>query len=185
MRLLKFFFLPLTLILSACSSIVNVDYDPGTDFTHFKTFTIKDEPVRVAQDTRLNSPFMRQRVVHELDIALSAKSFKKMSAKADLQVKYFLDIKPAWEFQDSGITVGLGTSGYNSGIAFAYSHPTSESTSFDKLMLTVDIYSTATNKLVWRGSLAYRLDNGSTPDSYSELIKEMVVEILKKFPPTK
>lgn len=183
MRLLRLFFLSLTLILSACSSIVNVDYDQGMDFTHFKTFTVQAKPVRVAQDTRLNSPFMQKRVVQELESVLSAKSFKQVTATADLQVKYFMDIKTAWEYQDSGVSVGIGTVSGNSGFAFAFSHPVNDSGSYDKLMLTIDIISTATNKLVWRGSLAYRLENGSNPESYTELVNDMVVEILKKFPP--
>lgn len=183
MRLLKLLLLSLSFILSACSSIVNVDYASGTDFTHYKTFTIQDKPVRVAKDTRLNSPFMQQRVVQGLEDALTAKGFNKGTASADLQVKYFLDIKQEWEARDSGVSVGVGTATGNSGFAFLYSQPTNDSGSYDKLMLTIDLVSTATNKLVWRGSLAYRLSNGNNPETYTELVNEMVVEILKNFPP--
>lgn len=156
MRFFKLLFL--SLLLSACSSIVNVDYDKEADFSQIKTFSIETKPVRVSTDTRVNSPFMLQRVVRELDSALAAKNYRKMSADADVEIKYFLDIKQEIEIQDSGVTLGVGTSSGNTGFAFAFSHPSGDSGSFDKLVLTIDMFSSKTNKLIWRGSLAYRLE---------------------------
>jgi len=81
------------------------------------------------------------------------------------------------------MAIGLGSYGYHSGIGFGFSIPVGETNSIDKLVLTIDIISIKSNKLIWRGSVAYPLYEGATPETYNQLIKELVTDILKKFPP--
>ena len=172
-----------SLMLSACASGVNIDYDKDTNFKEFKTYNVEKTPIRVSADTRINSPFMQQRVVKELGRVLTKKGFQHLKANTELTVKYYLDIKQEIETEDSGVSIGFGRSSHHSAIGFGFTVPVGETSSIDKLVLTIDMTSSKTGELIWRGSLGYSLVEGATPETYSLLIKNLVAEILKNFPP--
>ena len=170
--------------LSACTSMVNVDYDRSTDFSSYKTYSIVSKPVRISMDTRINSSFMQQRVVNELNAVLTKNGFQNNNEKADFNVKYFLDIKREIETHDSGVvSIGLGSTSHHSAVGLGFNIPIGEATSVDLMVLTIDIISSKTNQLLWRGSLGYSLYDGAGPDTYTELVNDLVEEILKNFPP--
>lgn len=181
MRFIKIIFF--SFMLSACASAVNIDYNKDINFTSFKTYNIEKNPVRVSVDTRIDSPFMQQRVVKELDAILTKKGFKFSKDNAELRVKYYLDIKRDFETESSGVSIGFGSFGYHSAVSFGLTIPVGETYSVDKLVLTIDMLSTKTGELVWRGSLANLLYEGATPESYNELVNELVTDLLKDFPP--
>lgn len=181
MRIIYIIFI--SLMLSACATSVNIDYDKNINFTALKTYNVVEEPVRVSGDTRINSPFMQQRVVNEIKTTLTMNGFENLKQNAELQVKYYLDIKQEIETQDSALSVGFGTSSYHSAVGIGFTVPVGETSSIDMLVLTIDVVSTKTNKLLWRGSLGYSLYEGANPETYNKLVKELVVEILENFPP--
>ena len=182
MRLIYLTFI--SILLSACASIVNLDYDKTVNFNSYSTYTINNEPVRVTGDTRINSPFMQKRVVDELNIALAKKGFKNVKNNAQLEVNYFLDIKQEYETDDSGfVSIGFGSSSRHSAIGLGFNIPIGEVSSLDKLVLTIDFVATDSQKLIWRGTLGYPLYEGATPDTYNSLVNKLVAEILEKFPP--
>ena len=171
------------LFLSACSSMVNIDYDRSINFNSLTRYNIHTKPVRVTDDTRVNTPFMQQRIVHAIDVALANKGFEKTSKNNDLDIKYYLDLKQDFETDESAISIGFGSSSYHSAVGFGFAMPVGETYSIDKLVLTIDMFSNKTKKLLWRGSLAYRLASGATPESNIKMVKELVEEILERFPP--
>ncbi|GMR16764.1 MAG: DUF4136 domain-containing protein [Gammaproteobacteria bacterium] len=181
MRVLNLIFI--SFVLTACASSVNIDYDKSTNFTSFTSFSIDKKPVRTSADTRINSPFMQQRVVNELRQRLTDKGYENLNKKSELKVKYYLDIKHEIETQDSGVAIGFGTSSYHSAVGLGFNIPIGETTSIDLLVLTIDIVSAKTGKLLWRGSLGYNLYEGATPETYSRLINGLVTEIMENFPP--
>ena len=171
------------LFLLACSSTVNVDYDKSFNFNQLKSFRIQEKPIRISPDTRVNSPFMQQRVFKEINAAMLKKGFVKNDINVELEIKYYLDIKTEVESYGSEFSVGFGSFGHHSSVGFGVNFPPEESRSIDKLVLTIDIFFKQSNKLVWRGSATELLQNGSTPESYTVLIRQLVAEILNKFPP--
>lgn len=182
MRVLNLIFI--SLFLTACASPVNVDYDKGTNFGSFTSYSIDKKPVRISADTRINSPFMQQRVVSELRKRLTDKGYENLNKKPELKVKYYLDIKHEIETQDSGgLAIGFGTSSHHSAVGIGFNIPVGEATSIDLLVLTIDIVSAKTDKLLWRGSLGYHLYEGATPETYTSLVNGLVAEILENFPP--
>jgi len=182
MRIINIVFI--SFMLSACTSMVNVDYDRSTNFSAYKTFAIEAKPVRISADTRVNSSFMQQRVVNELNATLTKNGFQNIKQNADFSVKYFLDIRREIASQDSGVvSIGFGSSSRHSAIGLGFNIPIGETTSIDYLVLTIDVVSTKTNNLLWRGSLGYSLYEGASPETYTKLINELVEEILKSFPP--
>ena len=181
---MRFIIVFTSIMLSACTSMVNVDYDRGTDFSSYKTYSIESKPVRISTDTRINSSFMQQRVINELHTALTNNGFQNINKNTDFNVKYFLDIKREIGTQDSGVvSIGFGSSGHHSAVGVGFNIPIGETTTIDMLIMTIDIVSTKTNKLLWRGSLGYSLYEGAGPETYSKMVNELVEEILKNFPP--
>jgi len=182
MRILNILLLPL--ILTACASPVNIDYDKNTNFGLFTSYSIDEKPVRISADTRINSPFMQQRVVNELTQKLSEKGYENLNKKSELKIKYYLDIKHEVETQDSGgVAIGFGTSSHRSAVGLGFNIPIGETTSVDLIVLTIDVVSAKTDKLLWRGSLGYDLYEGATPETYTSLVKSLVAEIMENFPP--
>ena len=181
MRLINLLFV--YLFLSACSSMANIDYDRNVNFKSFNSYNIQITPVRVDDDTRINTPFMQQRIVKAIDIVLAKKGFTKKNKEDNLNVKYYMDVQKDLETDDSGLYMGFGSSGYNSSIGFGFAVPVGETYSVDKLVVTIDMLSAKTGKLVWRGTLASRLVDGATPESNTQMINELVAGILKNFPP--
>ena len=181
MRLINLSFV--YLFLSACSSIANIDYDRSVNFKSFNSYNIQIKPVRVDDDTRINTPFMQQRIVRAIDTALTKKGFANTNKKGDLNVKYYMDIQKDLETDDSAFYMGFGTSGYHSAMGFGFSIPVGETYSVDKLVITIDMFSMKTGKLVWRGTTAYHLAGGATPESNTQMVNVLVSEILENFPP--
>ena len=164
--------------------MVNVDYDHETNFNPYKTFNVNTTPVRVTEDTRINSAFMQQRIVSELNKALKIKGFKSINKNQSFDVHYYLDIKQDFETQNSGsVSIGMGSFSRHSSVGFGLTVPVGEAYSVDILVLTIDIVSSKSKKLIWRGSLGYHLYEGATPETYTTLIKNLVTEILKEYPP--
>lgn len=173
----------LSLILTACASPVNIDYDRNVNFSSFTSYSLDKKPVRISTDTRINSPFMRQRVANELMLKFADKGYENLAHKAELKIKYYLDIKQEFETQDSGVAIGFGSAGHHSAMGIGFNIPIGEAISIDLLVLTIDIISAKTNKLLWRGSLNSPLYEGATPETYNDLVKRLVLEILENFPP--
>ena len=181
MRLINLLFI--YLFLSACSSVANIDYDRSVNFKSFNSYNIQIKPVRVDDDTRINTPFMQQRIVKAIDIVLAKKGFTKTNKKGNLNVKYYMDIQKDLETEDSALYMGFGSSGYHSAVGIGFMVPVGETYSVDKLVVTIDMFSTKTGKLIWRGSLASHLVDGATPESNTQMVNELVAVILKNFPP--
>jgi hypothetical protein len=171
------------LFLSACSSMANIDYDKDINFKSFATYSIQNEPVKVTDDTRINSSFMLSRIVSAIDTSLEKKGLSARAEKASLKVKYYLDVKRDIETESSGVSVGFGTFSRHSSINFGFMIPVGETQSIDRLVLTIDMLSTKTGELIWRGSLTRSLYEGATPESYNQLVNELVTDLLENFPP--
>ena len=181
MRIFNLIFI--SLFFTACASPVNVDYDKNINLNSFTSYSITKNPVRTSTDTRINSPFMQQRVIDELKYRFEEKGYKPSPSKSEINIKYYLDVKHEIETLDSGVAIGFGSISHHSSVGIGLNVPIGETTSIDSLVLTIDIYSTKTNKLVWRGSLGSYLYEGATPETNSNLVKRLVGEILERFPP--
>lgn len=181
---MKKLLLPLSfLFLSACATSVNVDYDTKTSFAGLKTFQVQAKPEAIPNDPRVNSPFMKQRITKAVGDQLSLKGMSFVKTSPDVIVKYHLGIKQELESDDSGVSIGIGTSSRHTAIGFVYGFPATEVATVENLAITIDIVNAKDNQLLWRGSLARQLYSGSTPESNTVLINGMVKEILDLFPP--
>ena len=181
---MKNLLLPLSFIfLSACATSVNVDYAPGTSFSGLKTFQVQAQPEAIPNDPRVNSPFMKQRITKAVGDQLTIKGMSFVKTSPDVIVKYHLGVRQELESDDSGVSIGFGTSSRHSAIGFAFGFPATEVDTIENLAITLDVVNAESKQVLWRGSLARQLYAGSTPESNTALINGMVQEILSQFPP--
>lgn len=171
------------LLLTACMSMANVDYDRSVNFKSFPTYSIQKEPVKTGDDTRVTTPFMQERIVNAINVELINKGLAKKDKSASLNIKYQISVIRDVETEGSTVSFGFGTGGHHTAIGMGFVIPVGETYTVDKLLLTIDMYSAETKELVWRGSLGYRMDGGSTPESYTRMVNDLVKEILKEYPP--
>lgn len=183
MRLISLFFM--IIFLSACSSMAYIDYDKNFHFQKLKTFTVQKNAEGVADDPRINTPFMQQRIVEAIETNLLAKGFVKTIKQGDITIKYYLDVKQDIETESSSVSLGFGSAGRHSAVGFGFIVPVGEAYSIDKLILTIDMIAADSNKLTWRGSLANRLATSATPQTITVYVNKLVAAILENFPPKK
>src|SRR5678816_4877128 len=103
MKLLRVFMVLSFLLLVTCSALaqkVNVNWNKGTTFTGYKTYTW-------AKGTPAVNPLMGDRIVQEIDTQLTAKGLQKVDASAnpDLVVIYHAgrDTETRINTMDTGI----------------------------------------------------------------------------------
>jgi hypothetical protein len=181
MRLISL--LLLFISLTACAPMVSIDYDRSVNFKSLTTFTVQTKPVKVDDDTRITTPFMQERIVNAINNELTNKGYKYKDNNSDVIIKYHIDVVRDLETDESTVSFGFGTSGHHSSIGMGFIIPVGEAYTIDNMVLTIDVVSTKTNKLIWRGTLGYRLDAGATPERYNRMANDLVREILTLYPP--
>ncbi|MDR9435343.1 MAG: DUF4136 domain-containing protein [Thiohalophilus sp.] len=176
-----FILLLVSLQLVACSTTVNVDYDQSIDFATIRNFKLETKPIKISDDPRIDSSLMQQRVVTAIREVLTRKGLQT-SPTPDVHVSYRIDVKQEIESDPSGVSVGVGTFSRNVGIGFGYGFPAADVESYDRIILTIDFHNPA-DKLLWRGSDSRRLTSGSTPETLTRLVNDLVEAILERYPP--
>lgn len=167
----------------SCASTVNVDYDQTYNFATVKTFSLQSKPAKISDDPRLNSPMMQQRMVSAIQAGFQAKGLRSDDKAPDVRITYRIDVKQEIESDRTRVSMGIGTYGRHVGVGVGYGFPASDVESYDSMVMTIDMTVPQTGKLIWRGSDSRRLYTGSTPESNTKLVNELVENILKKYPP--
>lgn len=176
------FILTSIVLLAACGTTVNVDYDKQANFQALRTFNLMPSPETKTGDTRLDSPLVDKRIREAIVTYLTTRGYKKVEDNPDFAVAYQLGLRQ--EVDSSRATMAVGVGGYypHSAIGMTYGYP-GYIESYERGILTIDILQGSDKKLTWRGSSGRRLYNGSTPEKSDKEINAVVQEILEKFPP--
>jgi len=168
--------------LAACSGIsVTSDWDPGVDFSQFKTFAVLEETQQSVN--RLVDQRIRAAIVAEL----TAKELRQVDTpdKADLAIDYQITT----EQQTSHHTVhsGWGARGYRSSRHTHWRTPTGTSrttqVNFTVGTLVIAAFQMSDKELVWEGSASGTVNPSSGPEQREQRINDAVQRILKDFPP--
>ena len=143
---------------------VTTDYDHGTDFSQYKTYSW------VPSKNPAKDPLWNQRIIDNIDRQLAAKGLKKVEGDAGLYVTYNGGLKENVSLQ------GFGTGGRWVGGSFSVNKVTElEGT------LIVDLYDVQGKRLVWRG-IATETVSKKTEKNISKLEK-VVEKLFKEYPP--
>jgi hypothetical protein len=183
-------------VISACSGLqVNQDYDPSTDFGHYRTFAWAPEPSPGSGHVLIDSPLMDRRIRTAIERTLKSGGYPPAeNGRPDFFVTYQLVVKSRIEVSTIGPAFGWGAypfgyRGYPYGY-WGYPYPywggidyTTFVDQYDVGTLIIDLTDAKTNRLFWRGIGERRLSQQSTPEKTTEMVNRTVAEILAQYPP--
>ena len=171
------------LLLSACAATTNVDYRTGYDFTAIRAIVVDAPEQTGSRDPRISGPLIDTRVNTAIKQALAGRGYRVVEQDANARLTWQLATKAGLESDNSGVSFGFGSYGRHSAMGVGYGFPFYDVESYDEAVLTIDILAAADGGLLWRGSAKRRLGDGLTPEKLTELVNDLVNEVLAQFPP--
>lgn len=165
-----------TLVLAcaafACSTLqISTDYAPGTDFSKYETFTIK-------QGAPPKNQIAADRVAGALTSALEARGFKGVPDGGDLSV--YLHFQAGKETQLN--TTGYGYGGWG-GWRWGGGMQTTTVQEIPTGTLVVDLVDGKTNGAVWRGIAKDEISTSATPEERNRKVADVFAALFENFPP--
>lgn len=173
MKILKL--LILFVFVSSCSSVrVNFDYEPTTNFSHYKTYNYYS-------DMQMGmSELDAKRFLDILDAQLKQKGLE-LSATPD----FFIDIKSS-EYQNpqrSAVGVGVGGTGRNVGGGISIGLPVGQSNVNRQII--IDFVDENKSGLFWQAVTESSYNPNATPEKRETILIQVVTKALEGFPPKK
>ena len=173
--------LPMSLI-AVCSFAQDVRYNyaPGQDFSLYKTF----KWVQIKGAEQLNA-LADQQLKSAVEAEMARKGLVKATGdSADLFLGYQVSLSQEKQFNtlDSGWGYGAGwRGGWYGGGGGGFSSTTTETIQIGQVDL--DMYDSAQQKLVWRGTVSRALDTKAKPEKRQKNLTKAIAKLLKNFPP--
>ena len=156
------------LVASAALSAqkVTVEFDQASDFTHYKTFAIRDGQLN-SRNVILNSELVKKRIEADIERDLTARGLTVTTGRPDLNVRYhFGSARRAEVERYPAGWRGLGTR--------VVRVPYTEGT------LVIDLRDPSTRSLVWRGISSEEKSDAAKIESR---LDDMVRKAIEKYPP--
>lgn len=181
------------LVLSACASPkIGYDYDPGANFSTYRTYEWLPGNQEKTGDRRVDNSQLDIRIRTAVGAQLHVKGYRAANDRPDFYVAYSAllnDMTPdvSSRYYSQGMAGGpfvlsVDTRSPNGATTGAIP-PANDSSSYLTGTLLIDIVDAASNKLVWRGTAAGAVDPGLTSVERDERIRRIVRDILSHFPP--
>ena len=149
---------------------VKYNYEPGTDFSKYKTYKWIDVP-----DAQYPDQLTSNMIKGAIDSQLAQKGLTKTeNDKADLYVAYQIAISEEREWYATGYGGRYRTMG---GMGTATSSTIKIGT------LVLDMYDVAEKKQVWHGDATKTLDPSKDPQKNKEKMDKVAKKLLKNYPP--
>ena len=176
MKKLKFLsLLALLIVATSCTSVrVATDYDRNANFGNYTSFAFYKPGIDKAKISDLD----KKRILRAIDTELSAKGIQK-SETPTILVSIFTKEQERVDVYNNNFGWGWGWNPWWYG--GYWGNTVSRST---EGQLYIDLIDAKTNELVWQGVGSARLYTGSNLDKKEERIREIVREILAKYPPS-
>ena len=163
------------LVLSGCSASIPVetDYDPGQDFSSFRSFAWHDQ-------ARAPSPLVADRIRGAIETRLTARGYSRVEPDAgpDFRVGFTAVAEQALRVDE--MTSSMGYSNRRWGVGVSSRTRLEE---YTRGTLIVDIIDASGENLLWRGVSARTLGEGRSPEERDSDVMEIVTAILQQFPP--
>jgi hypothetical protein len=168
---MKQYFGKLFLVLIAAGvalATVTTDYSRSADFSHYKTYSW----IKIS----VEDPLWEDRISAAVDSQLTAKGWTKVPVDGDAAVAAYGSTHTQKTLQTW--YEGFGGRWFWHGFGDGMATTTVEETPVGTLM--VDIFDSATNKLIWRGIASDTLSG--KPEKDEKKMDKAVTEMFKKFP---
>jgi hypothetical protein len=151
---------------------VRTDYQPGTDFSAYKTFTMND----ARSDA---NPFAADRIRRAIAVQLTAKGLRQVERDGDLGVhvhaRMRVDTKvEVWNTGGWGYGYGRGWGGGNTYV---------DVRNVPVGTLVVDLVDRVKGEAAWRGVAQGTVDQDASPEQSEQRINAAVEKLFASFPP--
>ena len=148
---------------------VKTDYNKGTNFAAYKTFQWIKEP-------KTTNPLIKQRVMDEINAALTARGLKLVTSDADLCIA-------AHAATNEERTLNTFYNGFGGGWRWGggFGSATTTVNTYEVGSLVVDIFDARTKDAVWRGTSSKTLSGN--PEKNAESLNKAIEKMFKNFPP--
>ena len=148
---------------------VTTDFNKSADFTPYKTFMWIKEP-------KTTDPLVRQRVIDDVNAALSAKGLQLVTSNADLCIA-------AHAATQQERTLNTFYDGFGGGWRWGggFGSATTTTSTYEVGTLVVDIFDAKTKEAIWRGTSSKTLSDN--PQKNAETLNKAVEKMFKDFPP--
>ncbi len=187
-KLLILLFLSLLFAATATlSQDVRYNFDRKTDFSKFKTYKWV-----VLKDASQLDSLVDKQIKDAIDAELAGKGLTRTEADpADLFIGYQASMDKEKEF--TTLTTATGPWGYGVGWYPGWYGPgstpgttmtTQQETTIYVGQLALDMYDSANQALVWRGTVTKTLDPKASPEKRQKNLTKAVSKLLKNFPPS-
>jgi hypothetical protein len=155
-----------------CSTLqVNSDYAPGTDFSKYKSFSIKRGEAGQYQ-------IAADRVMNALESALKARGFTSVPEGGDLNV--FMHVTIGKDTQIN--TTGYGYGGWG-GWRWGGGMQTTTVQQIPTGTLVVDLVDAKTKTAVWRGIAKDEIKTTATSEERNQHVNDAAAQLFAGFPP--
>lgn len=150
------------------------DFDKNTDFTKYKTYSLKD-------GTPVGDALIDKRIIDAIHLELAAKGLTRNDAAPDLAVVYHVAFDKKQDIQTFSTGIGYGPYGYGWGGGWG----TTDVRVIEILMgtLVIDFADANRKEIVFRGIGVKEVNVQAKPEKRDKSISEAVKKILKNYPP--
>ena len=175
MRLVASIVIILSLLAAGCAAgiPVEMDYDPGQDFSKLRRYAWHDQ---VGAPNQL----VETRIRGAIDDGLAARGYVRVESagESDFRVSFTAVAEQALDFDSVSSSMTYRRRGWGVGVG-----TTTRVREYTRGTLVVDVIDPSGENLLWRGASARKLSQERTPEEKDQDVREIVTAILKEFPP--
>jgi Domain of unknown function (DUF4136) len=157
-----------------------VDFDHGTHFSSYKTYSWGDSADGTSRDSLFPNQLMRERVAAYIEEALAARGYKRVPSGGDLVISYRIDVtqEPVYTTFSNGFGPAWG---WDNGWGWGSGFSTTTVQSYYEGTVVIDMVDANHQKLVFQGASSQ--DISSRPEKNTKRLCKAVQEIFEKYPP--
>lgn len=173
MRIAPALMAALALGMAACSTLeLNTDYNPGTDFAKYRTFSFME-------GAKPKNPVSRRSVEYAVGMALEGKGLKNVETGGDLLIygHFVLDEKLVVDTYGYG-SVGWYGYGWGGGVTTTTVRQIPVGT------IVIDLVDAGSKGLVWRGIVKDEISTTAYPEEREQKAIKVARELFANYPPT-
>lgn len=171
---MKWHALLLTIALAASGPAlaqkIHIDYDPDFDNSKVATFTFFFTPETSLME---DAPFLHSRIVNGIEHYLTGTGLTQKDEPADLRVTYHVSATKELRFDTTSYDYGYPRGWYRDPY-WGRAQSVTTVSRYARGTLVVDVWDTATSKLIWRGTA-----QGVAPDTSRGIDKKVDAALRK------
>jgi len=155
--------------VAGCAPTTNVrtDYQPGTDFSIYKSFSLADEKI-------VDNRFAEERIRRAIAAQLASKGLRQVESDGDLIVHAHARLRVERQVQ----VWNAGGWGYRGTYA-----PQIDVSDVPLGSVVVDLVDRAKGDLAWRGLAEGMINPNATPEEAEKRVNGAMAELFNGFPP--